>query len=377
MIKTIFGDISFEMKIAAIISCLESIAPSSYQEEYDNSGLLTGNPDWECRGILCTLDATEEVIEEAITTNCNLIIAHHPIIFKGLKKINGKNYVERSVIKAIKNDIALLAIHTNLDNVSYGVNGKIADQLGLVNRNILSPKVSTLKKLFTFVPVDHAETVRKAIFDAGAGNIGNYSECSFNVEGIGTFNANENTNPFVGEQGKRHAEKELKVEAVFPAYLERTVVRAMQAVHPYEEVAYDVVDLSNAHPQAGSGLVGELPDPVEEVVLLHQLKVYFKLQMIRHTSFLNRPVKRIAVCGGSGSFLIPKALAHEADVYITADLKYHEFFDADGKMLICDVGHYESEQFTTDLLAGILRQNFPTFAVLKSGIQTNPVHYYF
>lgn len=365
------------MKIAAVIAYLDSIAPSSYQESYDNARLLTGDPDWECTGMLCTLDATEAVIQEAVRMNCNLIVAHHPIIFNGLKNINGKNYVERAVIGAIKNDIALFAIHTNLDNVLHGVNSKIADQLGLINRRILSSKASTLKKLFTFVPVDHVEVVRNAIFEAGAGDIGNYSECSFNAEGIGTFRGNENTNPFAGEPGKRHYEKELKVEAVFPAHMEDSVIRALRRAHPYEEVAYDVFELSNSHPAVGSGLIGELPEPIEEKRFLNSLKFTFKLEIIRHTALLQRPVKTIAVCGGAGSFLIPKALAREADVFITADMKYHEFFDADGQMLICDIGHYESEQFTADLLADLLHKKFPTFAVLKSGIQTNPVHYYF
>jgi dinuclear metal center YbgI/SA1388 family protein len=365
------------MNIATIISCFESIAPSAYQEDYDNAGLLTGNPDWECTGVLCTLDATEEIIQEAITLNCNLIVAHHPIIFKGLKKINGKNYVERAVINAIKNDIAILAVHTNLDNVINGVNGMMADRLGMINRKILSPKASILKKLFTFVPVNHVEAVRNAIFEAGAGNIGNYSECSFSVEGTGTFKGNEDTNPFVGEPGKRHFEKELKVEAVFPAYLAQAVVKALKQAHPYEEVAFDVIDLSSPHPLAGSGLIGDLPEPVKENEFLELVKAKFKVQMVRHTSLLNRSVQKVAVCGGAGSFLVSKALRSQADVYITADMKYHEFFDADGQMLICDIGHYESEQFTIDLFADLLRKKFPTFAVLKSGVQTNPVHYYF
>ncbi|MBC7828171.1 MAG: Nif3-like dinuclear metal center hexameric protein [Chitinophagaceae bacterium] len=365
------------MKIAAVIEYLESIAPSSYQELYDNAGLLTGSADWDCKGILCSLDATDEVIQDAMTKQCNLIVAHHPIIFNGLKKINGKNYVERAVITAIKNDIAVYAIHTNLDNIIEGVNGRIADQLGLLNRRILCPKPASLKKLFTFVPVDHVEAVRRAIFDAGAGNIGNYSECSFDAEGTGTFKGNEKTDPFVGEKGKRHYEKELKLEVVIPAHLQQPVVNALKDAHPYEEVAYDVVDLSNQHPGLGGGMMGDLQEEMAETTFLQLVKQQFKLPLIRHTPFINRPVKKIAICGGAGSFLVSKALAHHADVYITADIKYHEFFDADGKMLLCDIGHYESEQFTTDLLAEILHKKFPTFAVLKSDIQTNPVHYYF
>lgn len=365
------------MKIASILSCLESFAPSTYQEDYDNAGLLTGDPEWECTGVLCTLDSTEEVVQEAIHLKCNLIVAHHPIIFTALKRINGKNYVERTVIRAIKNDIAIFAIHTNLDNILNGVNGKIADLLQLTNRKILSSKSSTLKKLFTFVPVDHVEQVRKAVFEAGVGNIGNYSECSFNAEGVGTFKANEHAKPFVGEMGQRHQEKEMKIEAVFPSYAEQKVVRALLEAHPYEAVAYDIIELSNPHPSAGSGLLGELPKALEERAFLDLIKKVFRLEVIRHTAFIDRPLQRIALCGGSGSFLISKALTHQADVYITADMKYHEFFDSDRRMLICDIGHFESEQFTTDLLADILQEKFPTFAVLKSGVQTNPVHYYF
>lgn len=374
--KSIF-EIYFIMKIADIIAFLESVAPFAYQENYDNVGLLTGSTEWDCSGILCTLDSTEDVIREAISKNCNLVIAHHPIIFSGLKKITGKNYVERTVIQAIKNDIAILAIHTNLDNIVEGVNGKMADIMGLKNRQVLSPRSSTLKKLFAFVPLDHVEAVRQAIFAAGAGVIGNYSECSFGVEGKGTFKGNEDTKPFVGKPGKRHHERELKLEAVFPPHLEHSILMAMKEAHPYEEVAYDVVELSNPHPGAGAGLIGEFELAVTEPVFLQLLKQKFSLKVLRHTKFAGRPIQRVALCGGAGSFLVSKALAQKADAYITADMKYHEFFDADGRMLICDIGHYESEQFTKDLLAEILHKKFPTFAVLKSEVQTNPVQYYF
>lgn len=365
------------MKIADVVTYLESIAPPSYQENYDNAGLLTGDAGWSCTGIICSLDATEQVIQEAIDKKCNLVVAHHPIIFAGLKKINGKNYVERAVIHAIKNDIAIFAIHTNLDNVLEGVNGRMADKLGLLNRKILAPKLPTLRKLFTFVPVEHVETVRQAIFDAGAGHIGNYSECSFVGEGTGSFKAGANTDPFVGEPGKRHYEKELKLEVIFPAHIQHAVVNALNTAHPYEEVAFDIIDLANSHPATGSGLIGQLPAAVDEGALLELIKREFRLQIIKHTAPLGKKVQTIALCGGAGSFLVSKALSQKADVYITADMKYHEYFDADGKMLICDIGHYESEQFTSDLLAEILHKKFPTFAVLKSDTQTNPVHYYF
>jgi dinuclear metal center YbgI/SA1388 family protein len=364
------------MKIGAIISFLESLAHPSLQESYDNAGLITGHAAMECTGIICSLDATEEVVQEAIAKKCNLIVTHHPIIFGGLKKINGKNYVEKTVIASIKNDIAIYAIHTNLDNVLEGVNGKIAGMLGLKNAVILSPKENTLRKLFTFVPVDKAEQVRQAIFQAGGGHIGHYSECSFNAEGAGTFKAGEGTDPYVGKQGERHTENEIKIEVIFSSYLEGKITAAMKAAHPYEEPAYDVVRLSNTHPGIGSGIIGELPEPVPEKEFLAHLKKVFEIPVIRHTSFTDRPVKKVAVCGGAGNFLVSNALAAGADIYVTADMKYHEFFDANGQMLIADIGHYESEQFTINLLHDVLRQKFLTFAVLKTEVRTNPVYYF-
>jgi dinuclear metal center YbgI/SA1388 family protein len=364
------------MQIAAILSHLESIAPLALQEKYDNAGLLTGSGEWECSGVLVTLDATEAVVREAIGRKCNLIVAHHPIIFGGLKKITGKNYVERTVISAIKNDIAIYAIHTNLDNVLEGVNGKMAAQLGLINCRPLLPKEGILQKLFTFVPSAHLEAVRNAIFSAGGGQIGQYSECSFTAEGEGTFKGGEDTHPFVGQPGLRHGEKETRLEVILPSHISRLVVAAMIGAHPYEEPAYDLVELSNTHPGAGAGLIGELPEMVEEKEFLARISQAFRLQALRHTPLTGRPVKRCALCGGAGSFLISKALAAGADFYITADVKYHEFFDADGGLVIADIGHFESEQFTIDLLFDILREKFPNFAVLKSDTRTNPVNYY-
>jgi dinuclear metal center YbgI/SA1388 family protein len=346
------------------------------QEHYDNAGLIVGDKNWDCTGIITTLDATEEVVLEAVAKNCNLIVAHHPIIFSGLKKINGKNYVEKTVIAAIKNNVAIYAIHTNLDNVLHGVNGKMAELLQLKNTTVLAPKAGLLKKLYTFVPAAYAPILRDALFAAGAGNIGNYSECSFNAGGEGTFKAGDNTTPFVGEIGQRHTEAETKIEVIFPAYLQTGLVEALKKAHPYEEVAYDIVTLDNLHQQTGSGLVGELEHPVEETVFLKLLKERFGLTVIRHTPLNNKPIRRVAICGGAGSFLIKTAIQNKADIYITADMKYHEFFDAEGRIVIADIGHFESEQFTIDLLAAILEQKFPTFAVLKTIVQTNPVRYF-
>ena len=364
------------MKIADIVSVLEQLAAPSLQESYDNAGLITGHPNMDCTGVLCTLDATEQVIEEAKQLHCNMVVAHHPILFRPLKKITGKTYVERTIIKAIKDDVAIYAIHTNLDNVIEGVNDKIADKLNLVDRRVLSSKEKMLMKLYTFVPSAHAEKVRSAIFEAGAGQIGNYSECSFNTDGRGTFKAGENTDPFVGEKGKRHEEDEVKMEMILPAHIKQQVVNALIKSHPYEEVAYDVIALENEFDKTGSGLVGELQREIGEEQFLFALKDAFNLHVIRHTRLLNKPVKTIALCGGAGSFLIDKAGAAGADFYVTADVKYHEFFDADNRMVIADIGHWESEQFTIDLLHDFLQAEFPTFAVLKTGIKTNPVHYF-
>ena len=364
------------MKISDVINYLESLASPALQESYDNSGLLTGNAGWDCTGVLVTLDAVEEVIEEAIRRQVNLVVAHHPIIFKGLKKLNGKNYVERTVIHAIKNDIAIYAIHTNLDNISGGVSGKMADMLGLVNRSVLQPKEGFLQKLHCFVPHAQLEKVRDAIFSAGGGHIGKYSHCSFSQPGTGTFKGQEGTNPFAGEPGKFHEEPESRLEVVFPSFLRHKVVEAMVRAHPYEEVAYDIISLQQAWPEAGSGMIGTLETPLKPNGFLQFLGSRFKLEMIRHTPFTGLEIKRVALCGGAGSFLLPTALARGADVFVTADMKYHEFFDAEGRVMVCDIGHYESEQFTIELLHEVLVKKFPNFALLKSGIKTNPVNYF-
>lgn len=364
------------MKIAEVISFLESIAHPSLQENYDNAGLNIGSKDRECTGIICTLDTTEEVIREAIIKKCNLVVSHHPVIFGGLKKISGNNYVEKVIISAIKNDIAVYAIHTNLDNVMNGVSGKMANMLGLKNISILSEKSNTLKKLFTFAPVNKAEEIRNALFKAGGGHIGKYSECSFNMEGIGTFKGNEDANPYVGEISKQHHEKEIKIEVVFPAYLESSITRTLKVAHPYEEVAFDIINLSNSHQGIGSGVIGELPEQKTEEEFLNLLMDIFKIKALRHTALFKKLVKKIALCGGAGSFLIPMALKAGADVFVTGDIKYHDFFEANGQIIIADIGHYESEQFTIDLIKEFLEQKFHTFAVLKTEETTNPVRYF-
>ena len=364
------------MKLAAITNYLESLAPLNYQENYDNSGLIVGNANDEVNAALVALDCTEQIVDEAIAKGCNLIITHHPIVFKGLKKFNGKTYVERVVQKAIKNNIALYAIHTNLDHVAHGVSGEICKRLGIENAKILAPKNNLLKKLVTFCPTAQADEVRNALFSAGGGDISNYSECSFNVEGTGTFKAGNGTNPFVGQVGEQHREAEVRIETIFKVQDERKILLALLENHPYEEVAYDIYALENKLDNVGAGMIGWLPQEMEAHEFLHHVKNKMQAKVIRHTNLLGRKIKKVAVCGGSGSFLLKQAIAAGADAFITADFKYHEFFDAEDKLIICDIGHYESEQFTSNLLIDNIQEKFPNFAIRLTEHNTNPINYF-
>lgn len=364
------------MTVQDIISELEKFAPPAYQENYDNSGLLTGNRSQPVTGAVVSLDCTEEIIEEAIGNKCNLVIAHHPVIFSGLKNLTGANYVQRTIIKAIRHDIAIYACHTNLDNVQAGVNKHIAGKLGLVNTRILDPKTGLLKKLVTFVPATHHEAVLDSLFKAGAGHIGNYDSCSFNAEGTGTFRGNADSIPFLGKAGELSREAEVRVETIFEAWKQNAIVAALKSAHPYEEVAYDIYALDNVHPLVGSGLVGELKTALAETEFLSLVKSTFKAPFVKHTAKTGKNIHRVAVCGGSGRFLLKNAIKASADAFITSDFKYHEFFDVEGKLLLVDTGHNESEQFTPEIFYDIIRKKFSTFAVHLSKINTNPVNYF-
>lgn len=363
------------IKISNILEEIEKFAPLAYQESYDNAGLIVGDKNKECTGVILCLDSIEEVLDEAISKGCNLVVAHHPIIFSGLKKINGKNYIERTIIKAIKNDIAIYAAHTNLDNVHLGVNHKIAQKLGLENIQILAPKKGILKKLYAYVPSEYSQKIKEALFAAGAGKIGEYSECSFSTPGLGTFKGSDNSNPFIGQQNILQEEPEQKIEVLFPSYLEAKVLYALFDAHPYEEVAYEVISLDNKHQQIGSGIIGTLQEEISTMDFLISLKNKMRTSLVRHTVPHTDKVKRVAVCGGAGSFLLNDAIAQKADVFITADYKYHQFFDADGQIIIADIGHYESEQFTIELFYEILIKKFPNFALYLTTVSTNPVKY--
>lgn len=363
------------MLVKDISNIIESFAPLALQESYDNAGLLVGSSSMEVNGVLLCLDVTEEVIEEAISLKTNLIISHHPLIFDRLKKITGQNAEQRCVIKAIKNDIAIYAAHTNIDNVLEGVNGKIADKIGLINRRILQPKQGSLLKLATFVPKLHVQRVREAIFEAGGGAIGNYDACSFNVEGYGSFRPNSNAHPFVGELNKIHYEDEVKIEVILPDFIQDKVVNSMIIAHPYEEPAYDLIPLNNSNKAVGAGILGELPEPVDEKEFLDRIKKILNISVIRHTNFLGNKIKNVAICGGAGSFLLQDAIIAGADIFISADFKYHEFFKAENKILIADAGHFETEQFTKEIFYEIIQKKLPTFAVHISKINTNPIIY--
>jgi dinuclear metal center YbgI/SA1388 family protein len=364
------------LKIKELINYLEEICPLNYQESYDNCGLLSGDKEIEITGALLCLDSTEEVLKEAVKLKCNLVIAHHPILFSGIKKITGKTYSERAIIYAIKHDLCIYAMHTNLDNIKLGVNNKIAQKIGLTNLSILSPKNDLLRKLVTFCPTHKADEVRTALFTSGAGKIGDYDECSFNAPGTGTFKAGKNTNPYVGTKGKRHYEKEERIEVLYPAHIGNKLIQALIKAHPYEAAAYDIYPLQVPHPQVGSGMIGELEKPLNEKDFLSLLKKNMKLSSIRYTPFTGKKVKKVAICGGSGSFLLPEAIHSGADAFVTADFKYHQFFDAEGKIVIADIGHYESEQFTPEIVLDILKEKFTTFAALISKTNTNPVNYF-
>ncbi len=355
---------------------LEGLAPLVLQESYDNSGLQVGDPDMEVSGILVALDVSEEVLLEAEKLGFNLVVSHHPVIFKGLKSLTGRTMPERIVKLAIQKDIAVYSGHTNFDSIEGGVNSALANRLGLVDQQILDPLGATLKKLVVFVPRAQLEQVRAAIFEAGAGEIGKYDSCSFNLEGTGTFRGGEGTRPFAGETGVFQQEPEIRVETIVPAYLVSRVVRAMTAAHPYEEVAYDIYPLDNSDPRRGMGLIGRLEHPMDEEVFLSFLKDRFRTPVIRHSKLLEKEVKQVAVCGGSGSFLLGKAKAAGADVFVTGDMKYHQFFEAEGKIVVMDIGHFESEQFTRELFYDLLMKKFPKFAVRLSETEKNPIKYF-
>lgn len=363
------------MKLVDLCDSLEAFAPLHLQENYDNSGLLIGDKNKTVKKAIISLDVTEEVLEEAISEKVDVIIAHHPLIFKALKKITGSNMVERIVQKAIKHDIAIYAIHTNLDNIFEGVNNIFAKKLGLQKLEILQPKPATLKKLMVYVPSSHAENLRNALFTTGAGAIGNYDSCSFQLEGKGSFRALEGSDPFVGKENELHFEEESKIEMVFPAYLKSKIIQTLNENHPYEEPAYDIFALENEWNITGAGMIGYLEKPLSEIDFLNQLKQQTGATCIRYSPLIGKPVQKIALCGGSGSFLIGAAKNAKADVFITGDVKYHEFFEADNRMLIADIGHYESEQFTKQLLVDYLNKKFPNFAVRISERNTNVVNY--
>ena len=364
------------VKIKEITHYLEQFAPLSYQESYDNCGLLTGDENWTVKSVMISLDCTEQVIEEAVAAGCNMVIAHHPIWFRPIKKLTGKTYVERTIIKAIKKEVAIYAIHTNLDNVKHGVNRKLAEKLGLSELEIMSPKSSGLMKLVTFSPRANTAKILQALHHAGAGSIGNYEDCAFLTTGTGTFRPNEEATPHIGQARKQEEVTEDRIEVILPKYLQDIIRSALIKAHPYEEVAYYFQELNNINQEVGSGMVGRLKVPLSPEDFLKQLKDQMGTPCLRHTEFNGSAISKVGVCGGAGSFLIDQAIKASCDAFVTADLKYHEFFDADKKILLVDIGHYESEVSTKDLLSDLLNKNFSKFAVRLSKTVTNPIRYF-
>lgn len=364
------------MIIKQVINILEELAPLDYAENFDNVGLLVGQNDTEVTGILVTLDTLENVVEEAIQKNCNLIVSFHPIIFSGLKKITGANYVERTVIKAIQHGIAIYSMHTALDNSNKGVNAKICEILGLQDTRILIPQTGTIKKLTTYIPKAHAEALRNALYAAGGGQIGNYSNCSFSLEGTGSYKANQGADPYMGTVGKIHYEQEIQIGITYQKAFESNILAALFGNHPYEEIAYEIQTLENSNQHIGMGMYGNLEKPLTEEAFFEFIKKKMHVSCIRHSAFLGRKINKVAVLGGSGSFAISAAKSVNADVFVTSDLKYHQFYEAESKILLADIGHYETEQFTKDLLVDYLTKKIPNFAISLSGSKTNPINYF-
>ncbi len=362
-------------KIKEVIELLQALAPLSLQESYDNSGLQTGDANAEVTGVLVTLDCTLEVLDEAMAAGCNLIVAHHPVIFRALKQLTGRTEVEQIIIRAIRHNIAIYACHTNLDNVLAGVNAKICEKIGLEKTKILQPKSGNLIKLATFAPLPDTAPVLNALYAAGAGQIGEYKNCSFRMSGTGTFTPTPGTNPYIGEPDRQEEVEENRLEVIFPDYLQEKVLATLFSAHPYEEVAYDLYRLENINQDVGAGMIGLLPAPLPAAEFLNHLKVSMQLTTIRHTNLGNKAISRVAVCGGAGSFLMKEALRRQADIFITADVKYHEFFVPADKIILADIGHYESEIFTKEIFYDNIRKKFTNFAVLKSTVNTNPVRY--
>lgn len=363
------------MIVKEVITILEELAPLTYAEDFDNVGLLVGDEKNEVSGILVTLDTLEVVVDEAISHSCNLIVSFHPIIFEGLKKLTGSNYVERVVIKALQNNIAIYSMHTALDNCKEGVNAKICEVLGIENPEILIPQKNTIKKLTTYVPKSDAQKLLHSLFESGAGNIGNYSNCSFTNDGTGSYRPEENAKPVKGKIGALHFEEEIQIHITYPRSKEASILKALFKNHPYEEVAYELYSLENTNQHVGMGMIGNLPKPIDEIQFLKDIKKTMNASCIRHSNLRAKPVQKIAVLGGSGAFAISAAKAADADVLITADIKYHQFYEAEDQILIADIGHYETEQFTKNLLVDYLTKKIPNFALRLSESKTNPIKY--
>jgi dinuclear metal center YbgI/SA1388 family protein len=363
------------IRIREIVRHLEQVAPLAYQDDYDNAGLVVGDASAAVTGVLICLDVTEALLLEAKTKKCNLIIAHHPIIFRSIRQLTGKNHLERCIIYAVRNNIAVYTLHTNFDNVARGVNLQIAQALGLGNLSILLPKPGTLSQLTAFVPRAFIDSALHALHAAGAGYLSDYAHCDLAITRIGSPKPTSTANPHLGIAEESEKGKERKIEVVFPKHLEKPVLRALRASCPHEEVAYYLHDIRNTDARVGAGMIGELSASLSSRAFLEYLKAKMNLAYLRHTELIDRPIKCVAVCGGSGSFLIEEAILKQADALVTADVKYHDFFKAENQILVVDAGHYESEIGTKKLIHTLLSEKFTSIAMLQCETVTNPIHY--
>lgn len=364
------------LPLKTLLAGLEQWVPFVWQENYDNAGLILGDPNQQIRKALVCFDVTPEVVDEAVRNEADLILSHHPAIFKGIKRINPASRLGYMLKQSLCHDIAWCALHTNLDNTLSGVNSWLCEHLGLQEVRPLVPLQGIYGKLQVYVPEAYAEKLRQALAEAGCGAGTKYDTCSYTSRGEGRFRAGSQAHPFTGRIGELHCEAECKIECLYPLHKTRQVLDVLRTNHPYEEPAFDLLPLQNEAVEQGAGAIGILPETMQERELLDKLKELTGVHCIRHSGFQGRRIKKIALCGGSGGSFIANACGQKADVYITGDLKYHDFTDTEPGTWLVDIGHFESEKFAMELIFRFIRKNFPNFAVSISEQAKNPVSFY-
>ncbi|MEG1409914.1 MAG: Nif3-like dinuclear metal center hexameric protein [Terrisporobacter sp.] len=361
------------MKLNDLIKKIENKYPLNLAYDWDNVGLLVGDFDAEVKKILVSLEANENVIEEAIKNNVDLIVTHHPFIFRKLNKINTRDLKGKLIHKLIKNDIALYSMHTNFDIAFDGLNDYFMEIMGFENTKVLDITNSeVLHKIAVYVPLTHELVIREALGDVGAGHIGNYSHCTFNTPGVGTFRPEENANPFIGKIRETEEVKEVKIETIVPQSILQKTIDKMIKAHPYEEVAYDVYKLENKGNSVGLGRYTTLNQVMDLQSLCEKIKLKLNMDHIRVVGELNTKIKKVAVVTGAGSDMVSLAKSKNCNVIITGDVKYHEAQDAlDMGMCIIDCGHFDTEDIFKDVIKRFL-DTFESVEIVKSEVNLNP-----